>query len=33
MFTRDGAPIPAQANIRKTVTTSRQIQFGLKLQF
>jgi len=33
MFTRDGAPIPAQGIIRKTATTSRQIQFGLKLQF
>ena len=33
MFTRDGAPIPAQALIRRTATTSRQIQFGLKLQF
>jgi hypothetical protein len=33
MYTRDGAPIPAQGIIRKTATTSRQIQFGLKLQF
>jgi hypothetical protein len=33
VFTRAGAPIPSATVITQTATTSRQIQFGLKLTF